>query len=88
MRTTIELSNEQRAALYSMAAGRGMRGYSLLIQEALEKYLNLPSRPALGDLRARESKKAKALMDFLEDGFTTGRPDGSVRHDDYIYRGL
>jgi len=39
MRTTIELSNEHRSALHSLAAHRGVRGYSKLIQEAVDLYI-------------------------------------------------
>jgi metal-responsive CopG/Arc/MetJ family transcriptional regulator len=39
MRTTIELSDEQRAELLRLAAERGEKGFSRLIQEAVEEYL-------------------------------------------------
>jgi hypothetical protein len=39
MRTTIELSNDQRSALHSLAAQMGLRGYSRLIREAVDLYL-------------------------------------------------
>ena len=39
MRTTIELSDDHRSALHSMAARRGLRGYSRLIQEAIDFYI-------------------------------------------------
>jgi metal-responsive CopG/Arc/MetJ family transcriptional regulator len=39
MRTTIELSNEHRSSLHSLAARRGLRGYSQLIQEAVDLYI-------------------------------------------------
>lgn len=39
MRTTIEISDEQRARLLEIAARRGGRGYSRLVQEALDRYL-------------------------------------------------
>ena len=39
MRTTIELSNEHRSSLHSIAARRGLRGYSKLIQEAVDLYI-------------------------------------------------
>lgn len=85
MRTTIDLSDEQRAALLAMAARRGLRGYSSLVQEALAKYLGVPASRA-GTGKAGRRGRAK-LLDFLCDGFSTGREDGSSRHDDYIYRG-
>ena len=39
MRTTIEISDHQRSVLVSLAAQRGLRGYSEIIQEALDKYI-------------------------------------------------
>ena len=39
MRTTIELREDQRAALTELASRRRLRGYSALIQEALDLYL-------------------------------------------------
>jgi hypothetical protein len=39
MRTTIELSNEHRSSLHSIAARRGLRGYSKVIQEAVDLYI-------------------------------------------------
>lgn len=86
MRTSIELSDEQRAALLALAARRGLRGYSFLIQEALARYLGIrgSARPRSGRRTRRERKSD--LISFLCDGFSTGRKDGSTRHDDYIYR--
>jgi predicted transcriptional regulator len=39
MRTTIELSDEQRAELLKIAGNRGMKGFSSIVQEALDEYL-------------------------------------------------
>ena len=39
MRTTIELSDEHRSSLHALAARRGLRGYSRLIQEAVDLYV-------------------------------------------------
>lgn len=39
MRTTIEMTDEQRAKLLHLAARRGMKGFSALVQEALDQYL-------------------------------------------------
>ena len=39
MRTTIELNENQRAALLHLAAKRGLKGFSHIVQEALERYL-------------------------------------------------
>lgn len=39
MRTTIELTDDHRAKLLALAARRRLRGFSALIREALERYL-------------------------------------------------
>jgi hypothetical protein len=39
MRTTIEITAEQRARLLQIAARRGAKGFSQLVQEALDAYL-------------------------------------------------
>ena len=53
MRTTIELSNDHRSSLHSLAARRGIRGYSMLIQEAVDLYIK--------EMTAREGN-AKLLL--------------------------
>jgi hypothetical protein len=39
MRTTIELRDDQRARLLEMAAREGRKGFSHLIQEAVDRFL-------------------------------------------------
>jgi metal-responsive CopG/Arc/MetJ family transcriptional regulator len=39
MRTTIEISDRHRGILLAMAARKGLRGYSEIIEEALEQYI-------------------------------------------------
>lgn len=39
MRTTIDLTSEQRSELLKLAARRGMKGFSSIVQEALDEYL-------------------------------------------------
>ena len=39
MRTTIDLTDDQRAELLRLAAKKGMKGFSQIVQEALEEYL-------------------------------------------------
>jgi len=39
MRTTVEITDEQRAKLRELAAKRGEKGLSTLVQEALDRYL-------------------------------------------------
>ena len=40
MRTTIELSERTYTLLRATAAERGMRGFSAIVEEALERFLN------------------------------------------------
>ena len=40
MRTTIEITDHQRSQLLAIAANRGMNGFSAIVREALEEYLN------------------------------------------------
>ena len=39
MRTTVELSDKVRAKLLELAARRGDRGFSALVEEAVERYV-------------------------------------------------
>lgn len=65
MRTTIELPEEQRARLREIAARRGVKGYSVLIQEAVSRYLDElerreelveDAREAVGSLDEEEAR--------------------------------
>ncbi len=53
VRTTVEIKDEHRAKLLELAALRGKKGFSDLIEEALELYLE--------SLQAGEQAKQKAL---------------------------
>lgn len=66
MRTTIELSNEKRAKLLAIAARRGLRGYSQLIDEALDLYLAREEKKS-----ARELKKLLSLAGTLSEAEAT-----------------
>jgi predicted transcriptional regulator len=44
MRTTIDLPDELRAKLLELAAKRGEKGFSVLVQEAVAAYLEQHSR--------------------------------------------
>ena len=69
MRTTIEIADSQRARLLEIAGARGEKGYSSLIQEAIELFLKerqrkegmvkaaLAQRGALNDDEADEFEK-------------------------------
>jgi metal-responsive CopG/Arc/MetJ family transcriptional regulator len=60
MRTTVEINNEQRAELLKIAAQRGMKGFSSLVQEALDEYL----KKYVG--RKKAAAKALALRGMLK----------------------
>ena len=69
MRTTIELSEEQRSELLRLAAKRGLKGFSPLVQEALDEYLQNEAKKLHLIEVALEMKGAfqgKAGEDFLE----------------------
>ena len=53
MRTTIEIPDEQRAQLLEIAGARGEKGYSRLVQEAIDLLLK--------ERRRREDKVNAAL---------------------------
>jgi Arc/MetJ family transcription regulator len=53
MRTTVEISDEQRAQLLRLAALRGEKGFSSIIREALDLYMK--------QHRARREAVANAL---------------------------
>jgi hypothetical protein len=69
MRTTIELTDEQRAKLLALAATRGLRGYSALIQEAVERCLQEApdgGRTKGGAKAARVAWKVRGFMSEAE----------------------
>ena len=67
MRTTIEITPEQRARLVEMAARRGEKGFSKLVQQALDAFLSAQAsekekrRRALSLKGALDSSAAEAL---------------------------
>ena len=44
MRTTIEIQDRYRSVLHSLAVKKGLRGYSGIIEDALDKYIDGLSR--------------------------------------------
>ena len=46
MRTTIEVSDKHRSILLALAAQKGLRGYSGIIKEALDYYIEHQSKTA------------------------------------------
>jgi hypothetical protein len=61
MRTTIEIPDSQRARLLELAARRGEKGFSRLIQEAVERLLSED------ETRAVRVKAALALEGSMTD---------------------
>ena len=67
MRTTIEMKDEHRAKLLELAARRGEKGFSRIVTEAIEKYLEeeLVSvkrrRRAIGTRGKLEAKEVESL---------------------------
>lgn len=68
MRTTIDLPDELRAKLLAMAARRGEKGFSGLIEEAVERYLEEEDRrrevvrealSAIGSLDEKEADRMR-----------------------------
>lgn len=65
MRTTIEISEEHRAQLLKLAARRGEKGFSNLVQEALDGYLEAQSR---ADDKRRRALLLRGALDEREAG--------------------
>lgn len=77
MRTTVEITNEQHRALSAIAQRRGVRGFSVLVQEALDAYLaNLHTDEVdilLGLEGVLTDSDAKELASRVNDVRTTWR---------------
>lgn len=61
MRTTIEIKPEHRARLLELAARRGQKGFSALIEEALDAYLR--AQAAKTETRKRALQLQGALSE-------------------------
>ena len=68
MRTTIEISDEQRAKLLETAAKRGEKGFSSIVEKALEEYFEAEltrsetvqeALAAIGSLGKEETKNLR-----------------------------
>lgn len=70
MRTTILLTDEQRAKLIELAAQRGHKGYSKLVQDAVDAYLAeqqaLASRPTVEASTPAQRGRVEATLARLE----------------------
>jgi hypothetical protein len=54
MRTTVELTAEQHEGLTALAARRNLRGFSVLVQEAVDAYLSSHADETIEALLALE----------------------------------
>lgn len=61
MRTTIDLTDEQRARLQALATRRGEKGFSNIVQEAVDRYLREEST------RQDRVKRALAVAGSLDE---------------------
>lgn len=79
MRTTIELSDELRARLLAMAARRGEKGFSSLIETAVERYLEEEERrqarvrDAISTIGSLEDDEAERMRKAVESVRSTWR---------------
>jgi len=76
MRTTVEISDQQRARLLALAAERGEKGFSRLVQEALQMYLNendarrdrvAAARATLGSFSDKEAESLRESVRSLRE---------------------
>ena len=58
MRATVEIRDDQRSALAALASKRGLRGFSKLVQEALDSYLGDQRRDRLDEALALEGVRS------------------------------
>lgn len=77
MRTTVEITEEQHRALSAIAQRRGVRGFSALVQEALDGYLANLSTDEVDLLLGLEGvltdSDAKEMRSRINDVRTTWR---------------
>lgn len=67
MRTTIELDDEHRARLMEIAARRRLKGYSAIVQEAVDLYLKrgVPPAPDLKEFRGLRGSVSREQAEHL-----------------------
>lgn len=66
MRTTVELPEEQYAALRTLAARRGTRGFSLLVSEAIDLLLAREHDRSVDEVLALRGSFTEEEADALE----------------------
>ncbi len=73
MRTTVEITDQQRARLVEIAASRGQKGFSVLVQEAIDLLLEREAaraakvQRALGALGSLPGNEADEMLAIAED---------------------
>lgn len=71
MRTTIEISDEQRAKLLETAAKRGEKGFSSIVEKALEEYFEAEAgradtiQGALAAIGSLDGEETEMLRDDI-----------------------
>jgi metal-responsive CopG/Arc/MetJ family transcriptional regulator len=79
MRTTVEITARQRTKLLQLAAERGMKGFSELVQEAIDDYLEANSArkaridAAIDVLGSLSEEEARGLRDSVATARRTWR---------------
>jgi metal-responsive CopG/Arc/MetJ family transcriptional regulator len=78
MRTTVEMKPQHRSALLALAARRGEKGFSSVLAEAIEEYLDeertrMQRRKELlslaGSLSAEEAKRLRSTATSLRENW-------------------
>ncbi len=71
MRTTVEIPDQQRAQLLEIAARRGIKGFSKIVEEAIDRYLEeaasradavQAAQAALGTMGADEADELEGSL--------------------------
>ncbi len=75
IRTQIQLTEDQAASLKAIASKQGV-SIAELIRQCADRLIQTAGEPSMKDLRRRAASIAGR--------FRSGRPDISVRHDDYL----
>lgn len=75
MRTTIEITNAQRASLLDLAARRGEKGFSSLVREAVDRLLadEMSRKDRIEAALALEGSLDAAAADSLEGSVARAR---------------
>ena len=78
MRTTVDITDDQRAALAAIAARRGIRGFSAIVREAIDRYLRDEDGDDLDVVLSLEGSisddEADEMRRRIADAWATWRP--------------